>query len=243
MTEPHCPCPLCHGKQTAFFFHDPKNYRHIYHRCCECDLVFVLPACRLDSQAEKARYDMHHNDESTHYIHFLSRLADPMLTQLAKHAPVHDLEQSPDATTVTTTATNHTGLDFGSGKSQAMAKLFRQAGHTCDCYDVYYYPDTSLQPQSYDFIIACEVIEHLYDPKTVFEQWLSLLKPNGLLGIMTGNRPTDGEFPHWWYKNDPTHVGLYSAACFDYLQHKYRLTTVYRDKAVIIFRYGVYLTT
>lgn len=208
-------CPLCEQQDSVFFFTDPKNYQHTYHRCPHCDLVFVIPTCRLSHDAEKSRYDMHHNDNSQHYIDFLSRLAVPTLQHLPPRCH---------------------GLDFGSGKSQAMADLFRQAGHHCDCYDIFYYPDPTLLQRQYDFIIASEVIEHLYHPKTIIEQWLSLLKPDGILAIMTGFRPTDKQFPDWWYKNDPTHVGLFSIKTFDYLQKTYPLQCLKQGNNLVIFK-------
>ena len=38
---------------------------------------------------------------------------------------------------------------------------------------------------SFDTIIASEVIEHLYDPKVFIEKWLSVLKPGGKLIMVT----------------------------------------------------------
>lgn len=208
-------CPLCHGRNTVFFFADSKNYQHTYHRCSDCDIIFVPPEYRLDIKEEKKRYDLHRNDYSPPYIDFLSRLAIPMLESL-----------SPPAV----------GLDFGSGISQAMANLFRQSEHTCYCYDIFYYPEKKLLSQRYDFIVASEVIEHLYEPKMVWEQWLSLLKPDGLLGVMTGLRPDDKTFANWWYKNDPTHVMLFSLKTFEYLQERYGLYCTYQYKNVLLFK-------
>lgn len=208
-------CPLCLGQRTRVFFTEPKNYQQTYHHCSCCDLVFVDPDCHLDSDDEKARYDMHNNDESEHYVNFLSRLATPTLSYLAPQSR---------------------GLDFGSGKSQAMAKQFRHQGHDCQCYDVFYYPDPTLLTQQYDFIVASEVIEHLYQPKTVFEQWLSMLTEDGVLAIMTGFRPDDKPFSEWWYKNDPTHVALFSHKTFAFLQQRYGLTCLLCANNVVIFR-------
>lgn len=208
-------CPLCDHQESEFYFTDPKNYQHTYHHCPRCDLVFVIPECRLNNNEEKSRYDMHNNTNTDDYVAFLSRLANPTLQHLS---------------------VNSYGLDFGSGKSQAMANLFRQAGHRCHCYDIFYYPNTALLQQQYDFIIASEVIEHLYDPKAVFEQWLSLLKPSGILAIMTGFRPSDKDFPNWWYKNDPTHVSLFSTDSFQYLKEHYRLQIIHTDKNIILFK-------
>lgn len=207
-------CPLCNNKQTVFYWTDKKNHQHTYYYCSLCDVVFVIPPCRLDRATEKSRYDMHQNDNSKHYINFLSRLANPMLSCLC---------------------TPSVGLDFGSGKSQAMASLFQQAGHHCHCYDSYYYPDKSCLTRRYDFIVASEVIEHLYDPKNTFELWLDLLKPQGLLGIMTGFRPNDKYFANWWYKNDPTHVVLFSDNTFAYLQKTYGLAVAFSAKNIIGF--------
>lgn len=212
-TQTRC-CPLCNRRQSVWFFADKKNFKQTYYRCPLCDLVFVIPECRLDATAEKARYDQHQNDDSSAYRRFLSRLATPTLSHLPPRCK---------------------GLDFGSGKSQAMAELFRQNGHQCDCYDVYYYPDPTLLKTQYDFIVASEVIEHLYQPKVVFEQWLSLLKVGGILAIMTGFRPGDKDFSDWWYKNDPTHVGLYSVETFTYLQKTYGLTVLQLSNNVGIF--------
>lgn len=206
-------CPLCLSHETTWFFHDDQHFQQTYYHCQHCDFVFVIPQCRLNSIDEKARYD-HHENDGVDYRQFLARLANPLLKQL--HQPAK-------------------GLDFGSGRSQMMANLFRQAGHSCDCYDIYYYPDKMLLKKSYDFLIASEVIEHLYQPKTTFETWLQLLNSGGLLAIMTGIRPCDGEFSTWWYKNDPTHVGLYSQKTLDYLSNYYQLTVVARDNNVIIF--------
>ncbi|PIE42220.1 MAG: 2-polyprenyl-3-methyl-5-hydroxy-6-metoxy-1,4-benzoquinol methylase [Gammaproteobacteria bacterium] len=209
-------CPLCLSQKTRFFFADGKNYQHIYYRCLRCDLVFVAPPCRLDSVEEKARYDMHDNDENdTRYVQFLARLANPMLQRL-----LHPSQ----------------GLDFGSGTSQAMANFFYQAGHSCHRYDIYYAPEHELLKQRYDFIVASEVIEHLYEPKGVIEQWLTMLRPDGLLGIMTGLRSETTDFPNWWYKNDPTHVALFSRQTLAYLAKQYHLTFVYQHKNVTIFR-------
>ncbi len=226
-------CPLC-NHQATFFFADPKNYQHRYHHCLHCDLVFVDPECRLDDEAEKARYDMHINDDSEHYVNFLSRLATPMLNQLSNRAtPVKQIKQDKPIKQI-----KFSGLDFGSGKSQAMAKLFRRAGHSCQCYDIFYYPEHALLTKSYDFIVASEVIEHLYQPQTVIEQWLAMLKPNGILGIMTGLRPDDDAFGNWWYKNDPTHVSLFSRKTFAYLQKHYHLSCLYEAKNVLLFEKG-----
>ncbi len=209
------PCPLCSGNDVVLFFCEDKNYRQVYYHCLDCDLVFVAPECRLSSSDEKARYDMHNNDESQHYVDFLSRLATPTLQYLPPHSR---------------------GLDFGSGTSQAMAKLFRQQGHDCQCYDIFYYPTPTLLEQKYDFLIASEVIEHLYEPKVVFEQWLSLLHANGVLAIMTCFRPVERSFSAWWYKNDPTHVSLFSAKTFKFLEQRYGLKRLLVCKDIAIFR-------
>lgn len=46
----------------------------------------------------------------------------------------------------------------------------------------------SFPPNSFDCIIALEVIEHTYFPEKLMEQLLDMLKPNGLLIVSTVNR-------------------------------------------------------
>jgi len=52
-------------------------------------------------------------------------------------------------------------------------------------YDPFFHPKSELLAKKYDFIIACEVIEHFHDPRKEFELLYKLLNQGGKLYLMT----------------------------------------------------------
>jgi 2-polyprenyl-3-methyl-5-hydroxy-6-metoxy-1,4-benzoquinol methylase len=180
-------------------------------------LVFVPPEFYLSADAEKAEYDQHENNIADEgYQQFLNRLWSPLKEVLRQ---------------------NQTVLDFGCGPGPLLAKMMQQDGMKVSVYDHFYHPDqTVLQPNYYDAITSTEVIEHLHQPKDVFEKWLSMLKPNGHLGLMTKRVKDKAAFATWHYKNDLTHVCFFSEACFEWLAHRYQLTYRFVVNDVVIFQ-------
>ncbi|ABM03878.1 Methyltransferase type 11 [Psychromonas ingrahamii 37] len=206
-------CPLCSSNQTQFYFED-KN--RCYFQCSRCELVFVPEEQRLNAVSEKAHYDQHENDpDDQGYRHFLSRLSLPLLERI-------------DSDTA--------GLDFGCGPGPALAHMLREAGHNIALYDIYYQPDTDVLEKTYDFVTATEVIEHLYDPKNIWSQWLNLVKPGGWIGIMTKQVIDLEAFSRWHYKNDPTHVCFFSRATFRYLAERDKLKLEFIGNDVVLLR-------
>lgn len=206
-------CPLCQSHHTHHYFEDKHRQ---YHECSNCALVFVNPEQRLDAKAEKAHYDWHENNpEDMGYRHFLSRMAEPICQRLAPQSH---------------------GLDFGCGPGPTLSIMLDELGHTVKLYDIYYHPERSVLAQQYDFVTATEVIEHLYKPAQVWQQWLNLVKPGGWLGVMT-KMVTDVEmFASWYYKNDPTHVIFFSQATFKYLAERDKLELEFVGNDVILLR-------
>lgn len=206
-------CPLCSSNQTLFYFEDKDR---CYFQCSCCELVFVSQEQILDAVSEKAHYDHHENDpDDQRYRRFLSRLALPLLEKIGADAK---------------------GLDFGCGPGPALAHMLREAGHKVALYDIYYQPEKNVLKETYDFLTATEVIEHLRDPKKIWSQWLSLVKPGGWIGIMT-KQVTDLEaFACWHYKYDPTHVCFFSRATFHYLAERHKLELEFIGNDVILLR-------
>ncbi len=206
-------CPLCQSNHTHHYFEDKRRQ---YLECANCALVFVNPDQRLDAKAEKAHYDLHENDPSDEgYRRFLSRMADPICQRVAP---------------------NSQGLDFGCGPGPTLSLMLQEQGHTMKLYDIYYHPNMEVLNQQYDFVTATEVIEHLYHPDEVWQQWLNLVKPGGWLGVMTKMVIDVEAFATWHYKNDLTHVIFFSRKTFEYLAEQDQLELEFVGKDVILLR-------
>ncbi|RJX68826.1 class I SAM-dependent methyltransferase [Vibrio sinensis] len=206
-------CPLCQSTQTPQYFVDKRRE---YLQCQRCDLVFVNPEQRLDAKAEKAHYDLHENNPTdVGYRRFLSRLSVPLLEKVAP---------------------NSNGLDFGCGPGPTLSIMLQEHGHTMQLYDIYYHTDTSVLLNTYDFITATEVIEHLYEPDKVWQQWLNLVKPGGWIGLMTKMVIDVEAFAGWHYKNDLTHVVFFSCKTFQYLAERDKLELEFIENDVILLR-------
>lgn len=206
-------CPLCHNLDTHHYHSDK---RRDYLQCSECQLVFVDPKQRLDAEAEKAHYDLHENDPSDQgYRRFLSRIADPILQRVAPQS---------------------NGLDFGCGPGPTLSLMLEEQGHNMKLYDIYYHPNRSVLECQYDFVTATEVIEHLYHPDEVWQQWLNLVKPGGWIGLMTKMVINKEAFATWHYKNDVTHVVFFSRQTFEYLAERDKLQLEFVGNDVILLR-------
>ncbi|MBL0716113.1 MAG: class I SAM-dependent methyltransferase [Desulfosarcina sp.] len=211
--EDHTPgCPLCEGFQTDPFHQDR---RRDFYRCRVCRLVFVPPGHYLSRAEEKAEYDRHQNrPDDPGYRQFLNRLFLPLQACLAPASR---------------------GLDFGSGPGPTLAVMLTEAGHEVALYDPFYAHRPAVLTRRYDFITASEVVEHLHHPGPELDRLYRLLRPGGLLGIMT-KRVIDRErFARWHYINDPTHVCFFSRATFVWLAARWnaRLDFVARDVIII----------
>lgn len=192
------PCPVCRAKLT-----DPLQHvaPYDYWKCANCWSIFVQPDQRPSAQAEASHYALHDNRvDDPRYRRFLSRLADPLLARLA-----------PDS---------H-GLDFGCGPGPALAHMLREAGQRVTVYDPLFFPNEVALEGRYDFIVLSEVAEHLHDPAGVFERLFGLLRPHGILAVMTGFPPPISAFATWHYRRDPTHVVFYQPSTLRWLARRF----------------------
>jgi SAM-dependent methyltransferase len=208
-TTCHAPhCPLCRGEHIDPFHEDDNR---IYLNCLNCGLVFV-PRCDWPSdEAEKATYDLHENDPlDPRYRRFLSRFVSPLVERLKP---------------------NQKGLDFGCGPGPTLSILLEAHGHRVDLYDPIYHNDARVFDNTYDFICATEVVEHLRDPRVEFAALFKMLKPGGWLGIMTKLVKDKQAFRHWHYIRDMTHICFYSTGTFEDLAQRFdaRLEIVAND--------------
>lgn len=210
---PHFDCPLCQSNSTSL--HEQGRVRSFY-RCRTCELVYVPASFHLGASDEKAIYDQHENDpEDPGYRTFLSRLMKPLLNYLP-----------PDAK----------GLDFGCGPGPALSLMFEELGFDIKLYDPFYARTPDVLTEKYDFITATEVVEHLANPSAVFEQLFSMLKPGGVLGIMTKMIPDDIRICDWHYARDLTHISFYDQKSFNYLADKFHYHLEFIGADVIIMK-------
>ena len=207
-------CPLCHSSNSLFFFQDKRRR---YFQCQQCQLVFADRASLLSAGQELAQYQLHQNDiEDQGYRQFLQRLATPLLAAL------------PDKKCL--------GLDFGCGPGPLLAKMLTEAGHDMAVWDPFFAKDDTALQQQYDFVSCSEAIEHFVNPAQEWLLWLSLLKPDGILAIMTKRYTSAEAFANWHYKNDPTHVSFFSEQTFAYLARRYGFVLQVVDKDVVLLQ-------
>lgn len=113
------------------------------------------------------------------------------------------------------------GLDYGCGPSPALARLFEAAGHGVARYDPLFEPDRAALDRTFDFIALAEVAEHLHDPASEFERLAGLLRPGGIIGVMTRLLEDDAGFAGWSYRRDFTHVVFYRRRTFKVLAEQH----------------------
>ena len=202
MTKPSLPslaavsCPLCAAPQELIWLQDLKR---CYYRCENCALIFADPASHLSAEAEKAIYQQHENNPAdAGYRQFLNKLAAPLLAKLGN-------------------CTGLTALDFGSGPGPTLHLMLQEAGLNTSIYDPYFANDPTKLLSQYDVICSTEAIEHFYQPAKEWSLWLTMLKPQGTLALMTRLAPDKARFFSWHYKNDPTHVSFFGRETFEFL--------------------------
>ncbi len=204
---------MCLFGSSSFFFRD--NERE-YFQCPVCSLVFVPLEYHVSADEEKKRYDLHRNDpEDQGYRDFLLQL----------FLPVRKFLGAGDR-----------GLEFGSGPVPVMASMFRDEGFRVEIFDPFYADSRDPLSGQYDFITASEVVEHLRNPLEELDRLYRLLKPGGILGIMTGMLRRPEEFGEWFYKNDKTHICFFSFQTFSWIAGKWGAKIEHIEGNVVILR-------
>lgn len=183
-------CPLCKSPSNKF-------YKEQYYQCSICKGIHRPMGTLPTISDEKARYDTHNNDiENVGYQNFVSPITNAIFE-------------------------NHTasekGLDFGAGPGPVIAKMLGEKGYLLSLYDPIYHNYPELLVEQYDYIFACEVIEHLHTPYDEFQRLRDILNPGGKLYCMTHLYDVSIDFDKWYYKNDFTHVFIYTRETIDWI--------------------------
>ena len=184
-------------------------------QCSHCQLIFVPEHEYLSKEDETKIYDQHQNNpQNQGYRDFLNRVCEPLKKYIHKGAH---------------------GLDFGSGPGPTLSVILEEQGYHVDLFDVVYAPDNSVFEKQYDFITATEVFEHLHHPKEEIERLWTLLKPGGVLAVMTQYVIDKKSFETWHYIRDPSHVCFYSPPCFDFIADQLKAQVHYVEDNVVFF--------
>ena len=199
-------CQLCNAKSTLF-------YKDEFYKCSYCKAIFRPKEKLLDNEKEKQRYDSHTNDANDlGYQNFVKPITNSILNEF-KSADI--------------------GLDFGCGKDSPIVKILEENSYKIAKYDIFFYDDKKNLEQKYDYIACCEVIEHFYTPKKEFELLKSLLKDSGVLYLMTGIYSDEMDFSKWWYKNDLTHVFIYTKETLYWIKKEFGFKDIKIEKNFI----------
>ncbi|MGE3758618.1 MAG: class I SAM-dependent methyltransferase, partial [Pseudobdellovibrionaceae bacterium] len=106
-----------------------------------------------------------------------------------------------------------------------------------EVYDPFFADDMAAFSKKYSFVTCTEVVEHFNNPAQEFTKLAELLLPQGILGLMTEERPSAVDaFASWYYRRDPSHVSFYSDKTMNWIAQKWELSLVHRGANVWIFR-------
>lgn len=213
----HPVCPVC-GHLCALCYSQGRGADIVreFFSCPHCLAIHVPKQFHLPGALEKAEYDKHQNlPEDVGYRRFLSRMFEPLTQRVVAPA---------------------SGLDFGCGPGPVLALMLEEAGYRMARYDLYYFPDEPVLEQSYDFITATEVVEHLSQPLPVLDRLWSLLHPGGVLGLMTKRVIDVAAFKTWHYKNDPTHITFFHERTLQWLAGRWLCECELITSDVVFFR-------
>jgi len=171
----------------------------------------------LDPEEESRRYKRHNNSRECHgYVDFLTPVLNEVLLNIP--APAR-------------------GIDYGCGPGPVLAELLIEAGYEMEVYDPFFKPEFShFQNNSFDFVSCTEAAEHFFKPSEEFGRIFSLLKPQGMLILMTELFTEDKELKDWYYAKDPTHVAFFSKESLDWLAKKYDCKIEVKNNRLALFR-------
>ncbi len=204
------PCIIC-GANTSPLHH--PRMKVTYHACGACEFISLDPRDRITEAEEFRIYENHQNSiEDPRYVAFFERFLQNAVFPYASGG--------------------RQGFDFGSGPSPVLAQLLeRDYSYQMDIYDYFYSPEKGFEGKEYDLITTTEVVEHLADPLPTFRLLAGLLKPDGILAVMTLFHHRDpAHFLEWHYVRDKSHISFYTPATMVHVAQQVGLQMVHTNE-------------
>jgi SAM-dependent methyltransferase len=214
-------CPLCGGSSTIVGVVGGPVTQDAYdlRRCNACDFAFIANPC-----VDYARI----YDEA----YYQGRGADPLLNYVDELENPQTTVRRDEwegvlrlATSLVTPAPGVRWLDFGCGNGGVVRHARTHSKFDCVGFDIGWITDRAkasgipilgdeelnAAEGTFDLVTAIEVIEHIPDPASLFQQIFKLLKPGGYFLFTTGNsRPYRDRLTHWDYVNPDIHVSYFN---------------------------------
>jgi len=204
-------CPLCKSKGQQFY----KSKRHIFHQCDICKAIYLDKEYFLNTKEEKERYQEHNNDVNDKgYQKFVSPISNAIFSNYSKYDK---------------------GLDFGAGTGPVIAEVLSTNGYVINLYDPFFHNNKELLLHKYNYIACCEVMEHFHNPYKEFKLLKSLLKKDGHLYCMTSIYNNDIDFRTWYYKDDQTHVFIYTKETLEWIAKEFGFISLKIEGSFIDF--------
>ena len=206
-------CPLCGAPGPFETVVDIRKRRDRV--CGQCRLIFAEAAFLPAPETEKQRYAKHRNGlDDAGYVAFMKQALEPVLPFL-----------KPEMR----------GLDYGCGHTPTLHLLLAEAGLRCENYDPFFFP--AWPAGTFDFLFATEVVEHFHRPADEWPRMLSLLKPGGILTVMTAPWEDLDAFRTWGYASDETHVAFYHRRTLEWIFGKFGFEILdWRNPRVSVLR-------
>lgn len=210
------PCRLCGSSETALLHRGEKrSHQREFHHCGQCDLIFVPDSFLLNPAEERERYLLHDNDPADEgYQAYLRNLLDEVVPLLEPGAE---------------------GLDYGCGDPPVLAMMLRERGFSVEGWDLFFSPDAEPLDRRYDFVTCSETAEHFRRPLIEFERFDRLLRPGGVLGVMTQMLESWAEFSEWHYRHDETHICFFSPLTMQWIAERFGWTVSFPRESVTVF--------
>lgn len=187
-----------------------------YYNCLVCGGLPLRSDLLPDHNTELACYLTHQNDVSDPGYQAFTY---PITSYILEHFEPTD-----------------EGLDFGSGTGPVISSLLHENGYSIKPYDPFFAPNPELlKSHAYDYIVACEVIEHFHNPHLEFIRLRNMLRPGGKLVCMTHIYDDSIEFNNWYYRRDQTHVFIYRDQTLEFIKKQFDFSDVMRQNRLIVF--------